>query len=109
MMEPLPVAKPWPGHQRLDLARTQARQRAVADVVATLAGLLDFPVDHPGLQVAAEALQGRPIVLEQDCWLHVSGAAKLQQCQERLAQAREDWQRAEHEIALWKRPPEGGR
>jgi hypothetical protein len=102
------VAKPWPPHTRLDLARTQARQRAVDDVLATLAGLLGIPADHPGLQVAAEALQERPLLLDEDAWLHVSCAAMVQQCQERLAQARGDLRGAEHEIALWKRPPTTG-
>lgn len=107
-MKHLPVARPWPGHVHLDLARTQARERAVADVVATLAGLLDLPADHPGLQVAAEALAERPLVLVEDCWLHVSGAAKLQQCQEALERERAARTAVENEITLWKRPPTEG-
>jgi hypothetical protein len=107
-VNPLPVARPWPQHVHLDLARAQARDRALADITATLAGLLDLPADHPGFQVAAEALAGRPLLLEDDAWLFTLGAAKLQQCQERLDATREDLRRAEHEIALWKRPPTEG-
>jgi hypothetical protein len=109
--QPLPVARPWPPHQRLDLARAQARDAArdaatieLADRLVAAGGLPDW-ADGLARVLAEVAVVDAGLIRQQDAWLWVSGAAKLQQCQERLAEARGDLQRAEHEIALWRRPP----
>jgi hypothetical protein len=105
----LSVGRPWPQHVHLDAARQQARDQALDAGVVALAELLGPGITEGAVRLGVTAVCDAALpVMEEAAWLFTPGAAKLQQCQERLDATREDLRQAEHEIALWKRPPTEG-